>query len=118
MLTRGWFFVDGGQGRTDDDALAFTNWKGTLAGTLHAGKLFTVEASGCLYETLLNNAKWKQVGKADFANTRFLFSAAESPPNLEANGNLKNVQRLPAALGGEALYSIEAEGSLYRIKLK
>jgi hypothetical protein len=94
------------------------DWKGTLAGTVHAGKLFTVESSGCLYETLLNNAKWKQVGKADFANTRFLFSAGEALANLEANGNPKNVQRLPAAFSGEALYSIEADGSLYRIKVK
>jgi hypothetical protein len=70
------------------------DWKGTEAGAVHRGKLYTVETSGVLYETVLKDGKWQNLGKPEFATTRYLFN------------------------GGEVMYSIEKDGSLYRVKLK
>src|SRR5882762_98237 len=49
-------------------------WNNTIALTTLGGRLYTIEKSGALYRTDLTNGKWVQLGKSDFANTRFLFA--------------------------------------------
>ena len=50
-------------------------WKNTMGSTVIGAKLYTVETSGILYETSLVTGLWKPIGKAEFARTRYLFSA-------------------------------------------
>ena len=52
-----------------------------------------MKKGGALYVTDLNNGKWVQLGKSEFANTKFLFA------------------------GNQNLLTIENDGSLYRINL-
>lgn len=66
-------------------------WKDTVAAATSNNRLYTIEKSGALYVTDLSNGRWSQIGKPEFANTRFLFSVG---PNL---------------------YTIETDGSLYRV---
>jgi hypothetical protein len=66
-------------------------WKPTLAGAIFNGVLFTAEPNGCLYATAFATGAKKQVGKAEFGNTTRMFAA------------------------GESLYTIEQDGSLFRI---
>lgn len=66
-------------------------WKGTTLAATENNRLYTIDQSGALYVTNLSNGKWKQLGKAEFANTRFLFAV------------------------GQTLYTIETDGSLYRV---
>jgi hypothetical protein len=66
-------------------------WNNTIALTTLGGRLYTIEEGGALYRTDLTNGKWVQVGKSDFANTRFLFADNDN------------------------LYTIETDGSLYRV---
>ncbi len=68
------------------------DWKGTVAGTFLGGKLYTAESGGGLYATDSSTGVWRQIGKTDFGNTRHLFN------------------------NGDLLFSIESDGSLYRIK--
>ena len=49
-------------------------WKETIAGTIHDGKLYTAETNGGLYLTDLATGAWQQIGKSEFANTRFMVS--------------------------------------------
>lgn len=67
-------------------------WKNTIASTIHNGLLYTVESSGRLYVTDLSSGRWQPIGRADFVNTTFLLS------------------------GRSSLFSIEKDGSLYRIE--
>lgn len=69
------------------------DWQDTLAGATLGHLLFTIDASGALYATDLHTAEWDQLGGNDFAKTALLFAA------------------------GDALYTIETTGSLYRINL-
>jgi hypothetical protein len=66
-------------------------WKGTLVGTGHAGRLYTIDAGGALYATDPQTGNWRQIGKADFANTSRLFSAGASLLSLEKDGSLYRV---------------------------
>jgi hypothetical protein len=50
------------------------------------GRIYSVERSGALYETNPANGVWKQIGKAEFGNARFLFGADGSLYTLEAGG--------------------------------
>ena len=54
-------------------------WNNTIALTILGGRLYTIEKSGLLYRTDLTNGKWVQLGKADFANTQFLFLVRAVP---------------------------------------
>ena len=67
------------------------DWANTLAAAVLDGKLYTAEKSGVLYATDLASGDYRPIGEAVFGNTRFLFASAAS------------------------LFSIEADGSLYRI---
>jgi sugar lactone lactonase YvrE len=69
-------------------------WQATRAGVILKGRLYTVENSGGLYGTDLGRGTWRQLGKPEFADTNFLFAA------------------------GENLYTIETDGSLYRVSVK
>lgn len=67
-------------------------WKATMCGVVGANsRLYTIETNGALYSTNLETGKWFQLGKAEFANTQFLFAV------------------------GVNLYTIERDGSLYRV---
>jgi hypothetical protein len=57
------------------------------------GMLYSIEKNGKLYETNLSNGSWKQIGGAEFGNTKFM---------MAANGHL---------------YTIENSGSLYEINV-
>jgi len=69
-------------------------WKPTIAGAVLKGKLYTVENNNGLWETDLNTGGWSQLGKPEFGATRFMFAA------------------------GDHLYTIEEDGSLYRVSVK
>lgn len=66
-------------------------WKGTVAGTVLDGRLYTVEASGALYVTNLGSGQWQQLGKAEFGDTKFMFAAGEKLYTIENNGTLYRV---------------------------
>jgi hypothetical protein len=66
-------------------------WKGTIALATMNDRLYTIDNSGALYVTDLAAGTWRQLGKAEFGKTRFLFAE------------------------GQSLYSIETDGSLYRV---
>lgn len=66
-------------------------WKGTIALATMNVRLYTIDNSGALYATDLAAGTWRQLGKAEFGKTRFLFA------------------------GDQSLYSIETDGSLYRV---
>ena len=69
-------------------------WKLTKAGAAFSDRLYTVEKSGCLFVTDLKTGTWKQLGKAEFGDTKFMFAA------------------------GDRAYTIEKDGSLYAVSLK
>ncbi len=50
------------------------DWKNTKAGASMDGIVYTVETGGALYATNPETGTWKQLGKAEFANTMFLFA--------------------------------------------
>ena len=89
-----------------------------------------METSGALYVTDPASGVWKQVGKNDFANTKFLFAAAGKLFSIEKDGSLYAVnpadgswKRLGQAgawagticgIGaGNRILTVEASGSLY-----
>lgn len=106
------------------------SWKNTVAGTILNGQLYTIEANGVLFETDLANGVWKAVGKPEFQNTDFLFTADKALYTIEASGSLYRVNATDGSwervgmqgdwkntlagtiLAGE-LYTIEASGALY-----
>ena len=67
------------------------DWVGTRVGTVLGGKLYTIEGSGSFFETDLQTGAWKQLGKREFVRMKFIFGA------------------------GTSLFSMEFEGTLYRI---
>ena len=106
-------------------------WIGTLGGTVLNDKIYTVESSGTLYETNPKNGNWKQIGKPDYGDTRFMFAAMGSLFTIEKSGSLykinpsngiwKQVGKEGSWAGtksGTALkdkiYTVEASGSLYQ----
>jgi hypothetical protein len=107
-----------------------TAWKDTKAGVVLNGRLFTVEASGHLYETDLITGDWKPIGNPEFANTAKLFASGASLYSIENDGSLYRINpkngtwsalgepqawkdtQAGAAIQGR-LYTIEKNGSLY-----
>ncbi len=106
-------------------------WKATMVGTVLNNKIYTVESSGTLYETNPGNGKWKQIGKPEFASTRFIFAAQGSLFTIEKSGNLYKVNPAngtwkqvgkagawKATMAGTVLkdkiYTVETSGSLYQ----
>jgi hypothetical protein len=67
-------------------------WKSTLAVTVINDQLYSVEKSGGLYFTDLHSGGWKQIGKDDFSNTRFMFPARGQLYTIESSGNLYRVE--------------------------
>jgi hypothetical protein len=66
-------------------------WKATRAGAVLKGRLYTTQGSGTLRVTDLDTGGSTGIGKAEFGGTRFLFA------------------------GGDRLYTLETDGSLYRV---
>jgi hypothetical protein len=66
-------------------------WKETTAGAILKGRLYTTESNGGLYVTDLGTGNWTQVGKPEFGNTRLMFAT------------------------GDTLYTVETDGTLYRV---
>jgi hypothetical protein len=105
-------------------------WKGTTAGAIFGGKLYSTERNGGLYVTDLKTGKWQAIGKAEFAETRFMVSVGPNLYTIETSGTLYRVSPVdgtwqqvgPAgkwkqtiaaeALGGR-IFVIEAGGTLY-----
>jgi hypothetical protein len=69
-------------------------WRPTIAGTILNGRLYTAENNGGLYVTDLATGAWQQLAKAKFGFTARMFAA---------NG---------------CLYTIETDGSLYRVSVR
>jgi hypothetical protein len=106
------------------------SWVGTIAGAALNNKIYTVETSGALYVTDPASGVWKQVGKNDFANTKFLFTAAAKLFSIEKDGSLyainpadgswKRIGQAGAWAGticgigfDSRILTVEANGSLY-----
>ena len=67
-------------------------WKGTTHGATIGDKLYTVEASsGAFYETDLTTGTWKQIGKPDYGNTKFLTAANNKIYTIEKSGTLYEI---------------------------
>lgn len=106
-------------------------WKGTIAAVTVNNRLYTIENSGALYVTDLSSGNWKQLGKSEFANTRFLFGVGQYLYTIETNGSLYRVSQVDGTWGylpnkaGEwkgtiagstlngRIYTVESSGALY-----
>ncbi len=105
-------------------------WKDTIGAVVSNNRLYTIETSGALYVTDLSNGKWSQIGKAEFANTRFLFAVDPNLYTIERDGSLYRVNQMNGAWSrvGQAgewgntiagtilkgrLYTVESSGILY-----
>ncbi len=106
------------------------DWKGTIAGAVLGGKLYTASSSGALYVTDPASGAWKQLGKADFAGTAFMFAPGNALATIEKDGSLYLVNPAdgswqPAGQPGEwkgtiagagmdgKIYTVEADGIPY-----
>ncbi len=69
------------------------DWVGTIAGATINQKIYTTESNGALYVTDPSGGSWKQLGKPEFKNTKFMFAA------------------------GAYIYTIETSGTLYQISI-
>jgi hypothetical protein len=109
-------------------------WKGTLAGVVLNDRLYTAESNGGLYATDPDTGKWKQVSKAEFGATTFLFAVGDWLYTIETDGSLYRVspadgswQRvgpagawkgtLAGAVLNGRLYTAESDGGLYETDL-
>jgi len=105
-------------------------WKATIAGTILRGKLYSAERNGGLYMTDLDSGKWQAIGKAEFAETKFMVSAGPSLYTIETSGTLYRVnpddgtwqqvggggkwkQTIAATSLGGRIFTIESGGGLY-----
>lgn len=106
------------------------DWAGTIAGAALNDKIYTVETSGALYVTDPAAGAWKQIGKNDFANTKFLFAASGKLISIEKDGSMYAISPMDgswrgvgtagswvgtmagAALNGK-IYTVETSGALY-----
>ena len=121
---------DGRRRRLGDEGA----WKATVAGAVLDGRLYTTEDGGGLYATDLDSGQWKQVGKADFGDARFLLAAGDHLCVVDRGGNLFNVspkdgkrRRVGAAGAWQAtitgavlngkLYTAETNGGFYETNL-
>jgi hypothetical protein len=106
------------------------SWAGTIAGAPLNGNIYTVEKSGALYVTDPASGLWTQIGKNDFANTKYLFAAAGKLFSIEKDGSMYAVNPADGSwkrLGQAGAWSgticgtgsdrriltVEASGSLY-----
>jgi hypothetical protein len=100
-------FADGGSLFTiEDDGLYRVNpangswarvgkaedWRGTIAGAIMYGKLYSVNANGALYESLLTNGQWRAVGQPVFKSAVHMFAGAVKLYIIEADGSLYAVE--------------------------
>jgi len=106
------------------------DWAGTIAGVALDGRIYTVESSGALYVTEPETGAWKQLGKNDFASTKFLFAASGKLFSIEKDGSLYAISPVDGSwkgvgkagewvgtIAGVALnnkiYTVESSGALY-----
>ena len=81
---------DGGRVRVGREGA----WKSVLAGAVFKDRLYTAEKDGTLQAARLDTGERKQIGKADYGNTAFVFP------------------------GSDEIYTVETDGTLYRIFVK
>jgi len=67
-------------------------WAGTICGAGLGGRLYTIEKSGKLYETDLSSGRWRTLGAADFANSRFMVANGSRLVTIESDGSLYEVE--------------------------
>ena len=109
-------------------------WKDTIAAVSLNSRLYSIEKSGALYVTDLPGGRWRQIGKTEFGNTRFMFAAGPSLYTIETDGSLYQVSPsngawarvgkagdwkntiAGAALNGR-LYTVGTDGTLYESQL-
>lgn len=106
------------------------DWAGTIAGVVLDGRIFTTESGGALYATEPATGAWKQIGKKDFANTRFLFAAIGKLFSIEKDGSLYAISPVDGSWQGKGkaggwagtiagvalnnkIYTMESSGALY-----
>ena len=106
------------------------DWKDTVALVTLNNNLYSIERSGALYRTDLNSGRWVQLGKAEFANTEFMFTDGQNLYTIEADGSLYRVSPADGAWNhvGQAgdwkdtiagatlngrIYTVERSGALY-----
>ena len=106
------------------------DWANTIAAAGLNGALYTVEAGGALYATDPAQGTWKQVGKPDFAGTKFLLPFGDQLLSIEKSGSLYLINpgdgsrrqcgkagdwanTIAAAVMEGVLYTVEAGGALY-----
>lgn len=106
------------------------DWDNAQHATVLNGKLYTIEVGGALFMTELPGGARRQLGKADFANTKFLFATTSKLITIESDGNLYSIDPTSGswrsvgksgewsrtqvgATIGETLYTVEREGQMY-----
>src|ERR1051326_1779963 len=95
-------------------------WKGVIAGSVCKEKLYTVEKDGCLYVAKLDSGERKALGKAEFANTLFMFSSGDQLYTIEKNGCLYRVSPADASwgpVGENSVFKNIAAGAVLKGKL-
>jgi hypothetical protein len=109
-------------------------WKATKAGVVVKDQLYVAETDGKLRAAPLDSDKRKQVGKAEFDNTTFMFTSGGKIYTIEGDGSFYRVDpgdgswervgkegawkaaKAGAVLDGR-LYTAEAEGGLFATDL-
>lgn len=109
-------------------------WANTLKAVEANGKIYTIEKSGILEVTDPSTGTWKQIGKPDYQNTRFIFTDTKVIYTIEENGTLHVINPADGSwktigdtgtwagtiagtiLNGK-LYTTEKSGSLYAADL-
>ena len=66
-------------------------WRNTIAATSMLGAIYTVESNGKLYVTSAATGGYRQIGNANFGNTKFIFGINKKIYTIERNGNLYEV---------------------------
>ena len=109
-------------------------WVNSIAGTVMSGNIYTIHSSGALYATNTITGVKKQIGKSEFGNTQFLFSANDKLYTIEKDGSLYEINPVDGSwkmiglkgdwvhtIGGAMLngklYTIEEGGALYETNL-
>jgi sugar lactone lactonase YvrE len=109
-------------------------WANTRAGAVLDGQLYTAEASGSFYATDLSSGVYRQIGKAMFADTQFLFASGGSLYSIEKSGSFYRISpadgsyerlgqpgdwanTLAGTILDGKLYTAEASGALYATDL-
>ncbi|HLX62655.1 MAG TPA: hypothetical protein VKX17_15360 [Planctomycetota bacterium] len=95
-------------------------WKNTHAGAILNGKLYTVETNGAFYVTDLSDGEWKQIGNPDYASTKWMFATGDSLFTIEKDGSLYKLNPKDGArtrLGAEKGWAATISGTLFNGKL-